>query len=68
MPSDKNWVEAFYAAADPYNAEPLRFMLESAVRIDQATTLVPDGLRPAENRVRLNAQKGHPDEWITVSP
>ena len=67
-PSDKAWVEAFCAVADPYNAALLRFMFETAARIDQATSLEPSDLRPTQNQVRIKAQKGHPDEWITVSP
>lgn len=67
-PSDKAWVEAFCAVADPYNASLLRFMFETAARIDQAVSLEPNDLRQADNQVRLKAQKGHPDDWITVSP
>jgi integrase len=67
-PADKEWIEAFCRAADPYNAALVRFMFESAARIDQAISLEPDDLRPGENKVRVKAQKGHPEGWITVSP
>jgi len=67
-PADKEWIEAFCSAADPYNAALVRFMFETAARIDQAVSLEPDDLRPAENKVRVKAQKGHPESWITVSP
>ncbi|MEY8142525.1 tyrosine-type recombinase/integrase [Falsihalocynthiibacter sp. CO-5D18] len=67
-PADKEWIEAFCSAADPYNAALVRFMFETAARIDQAVTLEPSDLRTAENKVRLKAQKGHPESWITVSP
>jgi integrase len=67
-PADKEWIEAFCGAADPYNAALVRFMFETAARIDQAVSLEPDDLRPAENKVRVKAQKGHPESWITVSP
>lgn len=67
-PADKEWIEAFCRAADPYNAALVRFMFETAARIDQAVSLEPDDLRPDENKVRVKAQKGHPECWITVSP
>ncbi|QQP52681.1 Hypothetical protein FKW44_004907 [Caligus rogercresseyi] len=67
-PADKEWIEAFCSAADPYNAALVRFMFETAARIDQAVSLEPHDLRPAENKVRVKAQKGHPESWITVSP
>jgi integrase len=67
-PADKDWIEAFCSAADPYNAALVRFMFETAARIDQAVSLEPHDLRPAENKVRVKAQKGHPESWITVSP
>ncbi|KHA53886.1 tyrosine-type recombinase/integrase [Sulfitobacter geojensis] len=68
MPSDKDWIKSFCQAADPYNAALVRFMFETAARIDQATSLTPTDLRPATNQVWIKAQKGHPGEWITVSP
>jgi len=67
-PADKEWIDAFCRAADPYNAALVRFMFETAARIDQAISIEPDDLRPAENKVRVKAQKGHPESWITVSP
>ena len=67
-PADREWIEAFCRVADPYNAALVRFMFETAARIDQAVSLEPDDLRPAENKVRVKAQKGHPESWITVSP
>jgi integrase len=67
-PSDKDWVEAFCNAADPYNAALVRFMFETAARIDQAISIGPHDLRPAENLVRIKAQKAHEDRWISVSP
>jgi integrase len=67
-PADKNWIDAFCHTADPYNVALVRFMFETAARIDQAVSLEPDDLRPTEDKVPLKAQKGHPDSWITVSP
>ncbi len=57
-----------FSAADPYNAVLVRFMFETAARIDQAVSLETNDLRPSENKVRVKAQKGHPANWITVSP
>lgn len=68
IPATRDWIEAFCAAADPYNAALVRFMFETAARIDQAVSIEPDDLRPATCEVRVKAQKGHPEGWITVSP
>ena len=68
IPADKEWIDSFCKAADPYNAALVRFMFETAARIDQAISLEPDDLRPTEHKVRVKAQKGHPESWITVSP
>jgi integrase len=67
-PADKDWIEAFCGVADPYNAALVRFMFETAARIGQAVSIAPNDLRPAENLVRIKAQKGHPDCWIMVTP
>lgn len=66
--TDNEWIEAFCGTADPYNAALVRFMFETAARIDQAVSLKPDDLNSAENKVLLKAQKGHSESWITVSP
>ena len=68
MPADKKWIEAFCRVADPHNSALVRFMFETAARIDQAVSIEPGDLRPGENKVRVKAQKGHPESWITVSP
>ncbi|MCA0206027.1 MAG: tyrosine-type recombinase/integrase [Proteobacteria bacterium] len=68
IPATRDWIEAFCAAADPYNAAMARFMFETAARIDQAVSIEPDDLRPRTCEVRIKAQKGHPEGWITVSP
>ncbi|SFD16775.1 site-specific integrase [Salipiger profundus] len=67
VPSTREWVEAFCAAADPWNAAMLRFMFETAARIDQAVSLEPRDLDLMNHRVRLKAQKGHPAQWVTIS-
>ena len=68
VPATRAWIDAFCAEADPYNAAMARFMFETAARIDQAVSLTPDDLRPEKAQVRVKAQKGHPESWITVSP
>lgn len=67
IPSDKNWIEAFCAAADPYNAALARFMFETAARIDQAVSLEPNDLDLKNRRVWLKAQKGHDAGWVEIS-
>lgn len=66
-PGSKEWLIAFREAADPYNAAMARFMFETAARIDQAVSLVPDDLDLMNHRVRLKAQKGHDAQWVTIS-
>lgn len=65
--SDKNWIDSFCASADPYNAALARFMFETAARIEQAVSLRPKDIDTAQNRVWIKGQKGHPDQWVTVS-
>lgn len=67
-PATREWIEAFCRAADPYNAAMARFMFETAARIDQAVSIGPDDLRQDTCEVFLKAQKGHPADWIAVSP
>lgn len=68
MPADQEWIDEFCKFADPYNAALVRFMFETAARIDQATSVEPHDLKPTENLVRIKAQKAHDDVWIKVSP
>lgn len=67
VPATKEWVEAFCAAADPWNAAMLRFMFETAARIDQAVSLTHDDLDLMNHRVWIKAQKGHAAGWVTIS-
>ncbi|MCG7572524.1 tyrosine-type recombinase/integrase [Phaeobacter sp. CNT1-3] len=66
-PSDRDWVAAFCEAADPHNAALLRFMFETAARIDQAVSLTPNDIDTDECQVWLKAQKGHDAGWVKVS-
>ncbi|RKS52271.1 phage integrase family protein [Paracoccus pantotrophus] len=66
-PGSREWIAAFCAAADPYNAALARFMFETAARIDQAVSLEPDDLDLMNKRVRVKAQKGHDATWVTIS-
>lgn len=67
VPSDKAWIEAFCAAADPYNAALARFMFETAARVGQAVALEPRHLDLKNRRVWLKAQKGHSAGWVEIS-
>ncbi len=66
-PMTKEWVEAFCAHADIYNAALVRFMFETAARIDQAVSLTRDDLDLAKKRIWLKAAKGHPAQWVDIS-
>lgn len=66
-PSDKAWIEAFCAQADPHNAALVRFMFETAARIGQAVALLPGDLDLDNCRVWLSAAKGHSAQWIEIS-
>ncbi|MBR2657221.1 MAG: tyrosine-type recombinase/integrase [Loktanella sp.] len=67
IPSDQNWIAAFCEVADPHNAAMVRFMFETAARIDQAISMTPDDIDPVECKVWLKAQKGHDAGWVKVS-
>lgn len=66
-PGSHEWIAAFCAAADPYNAAMARFMFETAARIDQAVSLEPGDLDLMNRRVMVKAQKGHDATWVTIS-
>lgn len=66
-PGSKEWIAAFSAFADPHNAALARFMFETAARIDQAISIEPHDLDLPGHRVRLKAQKGHDETWVTIS-
>lgn len=61
------WIEAFCAHADPWNAAMARFMFETGARVDQAISLTPRDLDLQNCKVRIKAQKGHPEQWIDIS-
>lgn len=66
-PGSREWIAAFCAEADPYNAAMARFMFETAARIAQAVALTPADLDLRNRRVWLKAQKGHDATWVTIS-
>lgn len=65
--SDKSWIEAFCEHADRHNAAMVRFMFETAARIDQAVSLRPADLDIPGCKVLIKAQKGHAQQWVDVS-
>ena len=67
-PFSREWVSAFCDHADPHNAAMVRFMFETAARVDQAVSLRAADLDLKNLRVRLKAQKGHPEQWVAISP
>jgi integrase len=66
-PSDRAWIDAFCAHADPHNAALARFMFETAARIGQAIAVLPDHVDAIGARVWIPAAKGHPAQWVKVS-
>ncbi len=66
-PSDREWIEKFCEHADIYNAAMVRFMFETAARIDQAVSLTPSNLDLINKRVWLKSAKGHPAQWVAIS-
>jgi integrase len=68
VPATRGWIEAFCREADPYNAALVRFMFETAARIDQAISVKPAEVFPESLAVSLKAQKGHPKCLVAVSP
>ncbi|MFV0299471.1 MAG: tyrosine-type recombinase/integrase [Paracoccus sp. (in: a-proteobacteria)] len=67
QPGNKEWIAAFCEEADPHNAALARFMFETAARIDQAVSLEPRHLDLMNRRVLLKAQKGHDEQWVSIS-
>lgn len=67
VPATRHWLEAFRAAADPYNRAMAAFMFETAARVSQAVALHPRDLDLMNSRVKLKAQKGHPEQWVAIS-
>ena len=68
MPATRDWIAAFCQVADPYNAAMVRFMFETAARINQAVSITPADLLLEKMEVRIEAQKGHSEHWVTVAP
>ncbi|MEQ8292649.1 MAG: tyrosine-type recombinase/integrase [Roseovarius sp.] len=66
-PSDRAWIAAFCAHADVHNAALAHFMFETAARIDQAISILPEHLDLLKKRVWLKAAKGHPAQWVDIS-
>lgn len=67
IPFSQEWLDAFCAHADPHNAAMARFMFETAARIDQTISIMPEHLDLMNCRVWLKAQKGHEAQWVTIS-
>ncbi|MDJ0631061.1 MAG: tyrosine-type recombinase/integrase [Rhodobacter sp.] len=67
-PADRAWLDAFAAEAGPYLATLAEFMFETAARIGQAIALTPNDLDLPRGRVWLQASKGHPAQWVAISP
>ena len=61
------WLDAFQAHADPYNAALAEFMFETGARISQAVDLVPGDRDLPRLRVWLGACKGHDAQWVAIS-
>lgn len=66
-PATAEWVLAFCARADPYNAALVDFLFETGARIDQAISLTPNDLDLNSQRFWIKAQKGHEAQWVTIS-
>ncbi|MDF0598963.1 tyrosine-type recombinase/integrase [Psychromarinibacter halotolerans] len=68
QPADREWLAAFTAEAGPYLSTLAEFMFETAARIGQAVALRPNDLDLPRGRVWLPASKGHPAQWVAISP
>lgn len=66
-PFTREWVDAFVAEADVYNAAMVQFIFETAARIDQVVSIEPKHLDLMNHQVKLKAQKGHPEQWVKIS-
>ncbi len=67
QPFTRDWLEAFCRIADPYNSTAARLIFESAGRADQVFSLTPKDLDLKNRRFLIKAQKGHEEQWVTIS-
>ncbi|QFQ87344.1 tyrosine-type recombinase/integrase [Paracoccus kondratievae] len=67
-PGSWEWIDQFSAHASPYLAALAEFMFETGARIGQAVALRPHDIDLKQLRVMLPASKGHPAQWVSISP
>lgn len=62
------WIDAVAPHCNPYLVAGLEFMFETGCRIGQLCAVRPADLDLPSNRIRIIAQKGHPEQWVGISP
>ncbi|UFS65313.1 tyrosine-type recombinase/integrase [Paracoccus denitrificans] len=67
-PGSWEWIDQFSIHAGPYLAALAEFMFETGARIGQAVALRPQDIDMKNLRVMLPASKGHPAQWVSISP
>lgn len=67
VPGSWEWLMAFRAEANPYQAAMALFMFETGARIGQATALVVNDLDLQNARVMMPEAKGTEAQWVTIS-
>lgn len=66
-PGSWEWIRAVQPHSNDYVAAGLEFMFETGCRIGQMVAIRPRDLDLSNLRVRLIAQKGHPEQWVSIS-
>lgn len=67
-PGSWEWIDQFSQHASPYLAALAEFMFETGARVGQAVALTPKDIDMKSLRVMLPASKGHPAQWVAISP
>lgn len=61
------WIDSVTPHCNVYVAAGLEMMFETGIRIGQLIAIEPDDLDLFNRKVRIIAQKGHEEQWITIS-
>ena len=68
QPGSWDWIDQFSRHASPYLVALAEFMFETGARIGQAVALLPQDIDLKRLRVMMPASKGHPAQWVSISP
>ena len=67
-PGSWEWVLAFRSEANPYLSALALFMFTTGARVSQSLQIEPRDLDLQRNRLFLPGAKGHPLQWVDITP